>query len=307
MSRFLLLLFLLLSSLGAKSLEDLPSLKLNELTPKEAAVILHKGTERAFSGEYYKHKEDGVYHCKQCGAALYKSDTKFESGSGWPSFDDAISGAVKSVRDADGRRIEILCANCDAHLGHVFYGEGFTPKDTRHCVNSISLKFEKEKTESTQKAYFAGGCFWGVEYYLEKEEGVLEVKSGYMGGELKNPTYRDVSRGDSGHLEVVEVLYDPNKVSYETLAKLFFEIHDPEQKNGQGPDIGAQYLSAIFVSNEKEKQVIQKLIHILEKKGYDIATTIKEKQTFYEAESYHQNYYKRKGSKPYCHGYVKRF
>ncbi len=307
MLRYVIYLLILELLLGAKSMEELPLLQLNPLTENEAAVILHKGTERAFSGELYKHKESGVYHCKQCDAPLYNSTSKFESGTGWPSFDDAIEGSVKRIKDADGRRMEIVCANCGGHLGHVFYGEGFTPKNTRYCVNSLSLKFEKAKAEVAQKAYFAGGCFWGVEYFLEQADGVIEVKSGYMGGRVKNPTYADVSSGRSGHLEVVEVSYDEQKVNYETLAKLFFEIHDPEQRNGQGPDIGTQYLSALFVNNEKERQIAQNLIKTLEQKGYKIATKILPKEPFYEAEAYHQDYYKHKGSKPYCHGYVKRF
>jgi len=301
------------SSLGAKTTEELPVLKLNTLTDKEAAVILGKGTERPFTGKYYKYKEDGTYLCKQCGAPLYKSDSKFDSGCGWPSFDDAIPGAVKRIPDADGRRVEIVCANCGGHLGHVFEGEGFTQKDTRYCVNSISLSFEKEKkakeekTPTIKKAYFAGGCFWGVEYYMEKEEGVISVVSGYMGGHVKNPSYKEVSRGQSGHLELVEVVYDSSKVSYEKLARLFFEIHDPEQVNGQGPDIGSQYLSAIFVSNDEERKIVEKLIKILEEKGYKIATDVREKGTFYKAEVYHQDYYELKGYEPYCHGYIKRF
>ena len=182
-------------------------------------------------------------------------------------------------------------------------------KNVRHCVNSISLDFNKKKKADTalKKAYFAGGCFWGVEYHLEKIEGVKEVISGFMGGHVENPGYYDVVGKDTGHLETVEVVYDPSKVSYETLAKTFFEIHDPTQTDGQGPDIGSQYLSAVFVNNTEERKIIEGLIKVLEKKGLKIATKVIPAAPFYAAEAYHQNYYERKGSQPYCHRRVKRF
>jgi methionine-R-sulfoxide reductase len=122
-----------------------------KLTDLEKYVILEKGTERPYTGKLYKNDKKGTYVCKQCGAALYKSEAKFDAQCGWPSFDDEIKGAVHKSLDADGRRTEITCANCGGHLGHVFYGEGFTEKNTRHCVNSISMEFipaEADKKEN---------------------------------------------------------------------------------------------------------------------------------------------------------------
>jgi peptide methionine sulfoxide reductase msrA/msrB len=289
--------------------------KIEKLSNFEKHVIIDKGTERPWSGKYVNKTDKGIYRCKVCGTALYKSDDKFDSHCGWPSFDDAIPGAIKEQPDADGQRTEIVCSRCGAHLGHLFRGEGLTPKNTRHCVNSVSLSFEKKKTAEKKKAtapreakaYFAGGCFWGVEYYMEQIPGVLEVTSGFMGGNVKNPGYYDVVRGDTGHLETVEVRYDPSTVDYATLAKRFFEIHDPTQQDGQGPDIGSQYRSAVFVSNDKERKIVERLIGILEKKGLKVATKILPKSDFYQAEAYHQNYYRKKGGTPYCHRRVKRF
>jgi len=159
------------------------------------------------------------------------------------------------------------------------------------------------KMENLKNAYFAGGCFWGVEYHFEKLHGVKSADSGYMGGTVHNPSYREVCSGSTGHLEVVRVKYDSKLISFETLAKLFFEMHDPTQKNGQGPDIGSQYLSAIFYNDENEKNISKNLIEIIEKKGYKVATKlISTKNTpFFKAEDYHQDYYFKHNKTPYCH------
>jgi peptide methionine sulfoxide reductase msrA/msrB len=281
----------------------------NQLTPDEERVIVNKGTEQPFSGKYYLNKEKGSYLCRRCDAPLFRSNDKFESGTGWPSFDDAIEGAVKQVPDADGRRTEIVCANCGAHLGHVFFGEGLTTKNVRHCVNSVSLNFlpEAKSETTTQKAIFAGGCFWGVEYHFGKLKGVISAKSGYIGGVTEHPTYKEVCSGKTGHAEAVEVEFDPALVSYETLAKLFFEIHDPTQVNRQGPDIGTQYRSALFYRDDNQKKIAEKLIAELTAKGYHVVTTVEKAGIFWEAEGYHQDYYEKNGHQPYCHIYQKRF
>lgn len=278
-----------------------------KLTSEEKKVIQDKGTELPFTGKYYNFNEKGTYTCKQCGSPLYHSSDKFDSGCGWPSFDDEIEGAVKRVPDKDGKRTEIVCNNCGAHLGHVFMNEGFTPKQTRHCVNSISMDFTPEKKENVETAIFAGGCFWGVEYYMQQIPGVLSVESGYIGGAKEDPSYEEVCRKNTGHAEAVKIEFDASKVSYEQLAKLFFEIHDPTQINGQGPDIGEQYRSEIFYMNPEQKKVAEKLIQQLREKGYQVATKITPASHFWKAEDYHQNYYDRKGTTPYCHGYTKRF
>jgi len=305
------------------SIEMEGGLALKDLTPEEEAVIVRKGTERPFSGEYNDHHEAGSYLCRRCGTPLYESSDKFDSGCGWPSFDDELPGAVKHVPDADGRRTEILCAACGAHLGHVFEGEQLTEKNVRHCVNSISLEFvaegkgaaeedgvaaaPDEGLSATATAYFAGGCFWGMEQLLQEVDGVTDVRSGYMGGHTEKPTYNEVSSGRTGHAETVEVVYNPTRVTFEELARLFFEIHDPTQVDRQGPDRGSQYRSAIFYADDDQKLAAEKLIGILKEKGYDVATEVSEAGPFWEAEDYHQDYYEKTGGRPYCHTRQKRF
>ncbi|MEE9572047.1 MAG: bifunctional methionine sulfoxide reductase B/A protein, partial [Candidatus Neomarinimicrobiota bacterium] len=282
--------------------------KYNELTLEEKHIIIDKGTELPFTGEYDMLFEKGTYLCKQCNAPLYKAEDKFDSHCGWPSFDDEIRGAVKRIPDTDGKRTEIVCANCGGHLGHLFLGEKLTDKNIRHCVNSISLNFKPMIAENkTERAIFASGCFWGTEYHLSKVDGVISTTVGYTDGTKDNPIYKEVCTGTTGHAEATEVIFNPSEVSYEELAKLFFETHDPSQVNRQGPDIGTQYRSGIFYLNDEQKEISEKLIDTLELNGLNVATEVTEASTFWKAEDYHQDYYDHKGTTPYCHIYTKRF
>jgi peptide methionine sulfoxide reductase msrA/msrB len=276
-------------------------------TDLEKNVLFYKDTERPFTGIYTNHFEEGIYACKNCDAPLYHSSHKFDSSCGWPAFDDEIKGAIKKIPDADGRRTEIACANCDAHLGHIFTGEGATAKNLRHCVNSVSMHFVSENDPSLEVAIVGAGCFWGVEYWFKKLKGVLGVRVGYTGGKTNNPTYREICRGDTGHLEALKVVFDPKIVSYEEVIKYFFEIHDFSQTDGQGNDVGSQYLSAIFTRDYNQAQIAHGVINLLESKVKKVATKILPESHFYNAEDYHQDYYTKTGKVPYCHFYHKIF
>ena len=273
------------------------------LTPFEQEVLLRKGTERAGTGLYTHYKQSGTYYCKGCGVALYRSDDKFESGCGWPSFDQEIAGAVIRKPDIDGRRTEIVCANCKGHLGHVFEGEGYTAKNTRHCVNSVSMKFVAADSSTYKSAIFASGCFWGTEYFLARVPGVIKTMVGYSGGHMQNPDYKSVCAGTTGHVECVEVTYDPGLVDYRALCEKFFETHDFGQENGQGPDIGSQYLSVLFYGDDSERKVAESVVGELRKMGHKVATKLRAVETFWPGEEYHRDYYERQGATPYCHSY----
>ncbi len=280
--------------------------KSKSLTPEILSIVQAKGTERSYSGIYNAYDEAGSYLCRQCGLALFRSRAKFHSSCGWPSFDEEITGAVRRETDADGRRTEILCRRCLAHLGHVFQGEGFTAKNLRHCVNSASLDFVPALDAiDTEEAIFAAGCFWGVEHYFKRHPGVLKTEVGYAGGATPNPTYRQVCDGKTGHLEVIRVVFDQSKVSYENLVKYFFEIHDGTQVDGQGPDLGQQYLSAIFVHNDGQRVMADAVMDRLKGAGYKLATRVLPMAVFWPAEDYHQDYYGKTGKEPYCHRYQK--
>jgi len=167
---------------------------------------------------------------------------------------------------------------------------------------------QRPSAEATREtAWFAGGCFWGVEYHFDRVPGVIAAVSGYMGGHQDHPTYEQVCSHTTGHIETVQVTFDPRQVSYETLARIFFEIHDPTQVDRQGPDVGEQYRSVVFYADEAQRQVAERLVALLVARGLPVATRIQPATTFWPAEEYHQDYYRRQGSTPYCHARVRRF
>ncbi len=279
----------------------------NSLNKMEAQVILDKGTEPPFTGEYNKNELPGLYLCRQCEAPLYFSEDKFSSGCGWPSFDDEIPEMVKKVLDEDGYRKEIVCNNCGGHLGHVFDGERFTDKNVRHCVNSISMRFVPSEQAPYERAIFASGCFWGKEFRLRQQKGVVATRVGYTGGKVSRPTYREVSSGLTGHTEAVEVIFDKKLTDFETLAKFFFEMHKATNAELQGKNNDGKYRSAIFYLNDYQRKIADNLVEQLKAKGLEIVTQVVRATSFYKAEGQHQKYYQKLGKEPERMFYEKRF
>lgn len=271
------------------------------LTPEQYRVTRKHATERPFSGEYCEIYSPGIYHCLCCGTELFDSTVKFNSGTGWPSFSAPVKdNVIKYLQDNSYGmlRVEVLCNVCDAHLGHVF-PDGPTPTGLRFCINSISLK--KEEAGHFETATLGNGCFWCTEAVLDELEGIGEVVSGYSGGKINNPTYRQVSNGDTGHAEVVQVSFDPQKISYADLLRVFFTTHDPITLNRQGADVGTQYRSIILFHNEEQQRTAKEIME--EMQGYydkPIVTEVVPFSKFYKAEESHQDYYRNNPEKAYC-------
>lgn len=282
-----------------------------KLTTEESSVILAKGTEPAFCGNLLDNKKEGTYICRLCDLPLFSSDAKFDSGTGWPSFFKPYDTAhVKEIKDKSHGmvRTEILCARCEGHLGHVF-DDGPRPTGLRFCLNSVSLTFVEKGQPMPQgatpmkleTAYFAGGCFWGVEDRFQQLPGVVEAVSGYMGGKVQKPTYKQICTTDTGHAETVKVVFDSSKISYPELLNRFFRFHDASQVDRQGPDVGTQYRSAIFTADESQAAAVKAAIDEQKAGRYarkGIATVVKpasEAGTFWEAEEYHQDYHLKNG------------
>lgn len=299
------------------------------LTAAQFLVLRNKGTERPFCGTLLDNKKKGVYYCAGCKLPLFSSDAKFNSGTGWPSFFQTIATenvAMVADRGQGMERVEILCARCDGHLGHVF-DDGPRPTGLRFCLNSESLGFTpseetaaladqaaeaapatdasrtiKSSSGKTATAVVAGGCFWCTEAAFEQLDGVLDVESGYTGGSAETANYRRVCDGDTGHAEAIRITYDPERISYDRLLDVFFDAHDPTQLNGQGADQGTQYRSAIFFANPGEKQAASaKIEKLTAGRAFTrpIVTTLEPLGAFYPAEEYHQDYARNNPDQPY--------
>lgn len=299
-----------LTPLSPERLQELA----RDLTPEQARVLLRKGTEPAFCGTLLDNKLEGVYACRLCGLPLFSSDAKFNSGTGWPSFFQPMDADhIHEERDTTHGmvRTEIMCGRCHGHLGHVFE-DGPRPTGLRYCLNSESLEFfengsdgqpvlpERSRPVAMETAYFAGGCFWGVEDRFQQVPGVIDAVSGYQGGGVDNPSYRQVCSGTTGHAESVRVVFDPARVTYRELLEWFFKFHDPTQLNRQGPDYGTQYRSAIFASSDEQLEEARRFVE--EQQGADrfrgrrVVTQVEGPgQTFFAAEDYHQDYHLKHG------------
>jgi peptide methionine sulfoxide reductase msrA/msrB len=292
------------------------------LTPIQYQCTQENGTETPFKNTYWNNHEDGIYVDVVSGEPLFSSIDKYDSGSGWPSFDRPLN--VKNIITKNDfelgmKRVEVRSTKANSHLGHVF-DDGPKTTGQRFCINSASLKFiplDKLKTEGLGEYLFsfnekkhwkiatlAGGCFWGMEELLRKMHGVIETHVGYSGGKIPNASYEIVKTGTTGHAESVQILFDPKVITYEAILLEFFRMHDPTTKNQQGNDVGSQYRSAIFYADNEQKEIAHKVIARVEKShAYKspVVTELVPFEHFYLGEVFHQKYLQKKPDGYTCH------
>jgi len=281
------------------------------LSPDLYAVARQADTERAFTGTMWNSETKGTYYCAACGYKLFKSNQKFTSSCGWPSFfeqDNKESITFKSDNSFGMQRTEANCRRCNSHLGHLF-DDGPEPTGKRYCMNAISLDFVPEPANlnvsegNFESITLGGGCYWCVEAVYENLKGVKSVVSGFSGGTVANPSYEEVCTGSTGHAEVVKITYDKTITNLNEIFRVFFTVHDPTTLNRQGADVGTQYRSVIFYSDQEQKKAAESIIKELNEKNVyssKIVTIVEAFDKFYPAEDYHQNYYNDNKEQPYC-------
>lgn len=299
-------------------LKDLKS----QLTPEQFACTQEGATEAPFQNAYWDLKEDGIYVDVVTGEPLFLSLDKYDSGSGWPSFTRPIR-ELKLVPDYQlfVPRIEVKSLSGDSHLGHVFEDGPPDQGGKRYCINSAALKFIPllemkaqgygpylfafKKLQGWSTATLAGGCFWGMEKLLhDMSPGIIETQVGYTGGNLKLATYEDVRKGDTGHAEAVQVLFDPKQISFKDILFEFFRLHNPTTPNQQGNDKGSQYRSVIFYEDERQKGIAQEVISQVNLSGAwkdEVITELLPLEDFWRAEEDHQKYLEKYPDGYTCH------